>query len=296
MFMGGHSQGASLGEINFMNLAISLNDECSCGDKLRACAQWQKVFDAIWSLHGIDLIKHPYAFRLWDAIAVAIHQIDSRHQTSAYRLAVNLRKAWVDVRNHLPYNLREYTPIPPVLVKALRNKMDLYRAVSRCWDKSVIVDSSKNFREAVELYRRWPDLVRVILLTRDGRGTYLSSRSSGHSRSNSVNAWLSYYRRSLPLLESHIAQSSLLKMRYEDLASDPERVSRTLCAFVGISFEPGMINLAQTTRHLVAGNDTRFAPQKGIRLDERWRTELLGEELDFFERAGGDMNRRLGYY
>lgn len=133
------------------------------------------------------------------------------------RLAVNLRKAWVDVRNHLPYNLCEYTPIPPVLVKALRNKMDLYRAVSRCWDKSVVVDSSKNFRQAVELYRRWPDLVRVILLTRDGRGTYLSSRSSGHSRSNSVNAWLSYYRRSLPLLESHIAQSSLLKMRYEDL-------------------------------------------------------------------------------
>jgi hypothetical protein len=110
-----------------------------------------------------------------------------------------------------------------------------------------------------------------------------------------VNGWLNYYRRALPLLESHIDPSSLLKIRYEDLASDPEKTGRDLCDFSGISFESQMLDLSSATRHLVNGNNTRFSPGKGIRLDERWRTELHGIELDFFERMGGDMNRRLGY-
>ena len=97
------------------------------------------------------------------------------------------------------------------------------------------------------------------------------------------------------MLERHIAPDSLLKIRYEDLASDPEKIGHVLCDFVGIPFEPQMLNLSQSTRHLVSGNNTRFSPEKGIRLDERWRTELHGKELDFFERIGGDMNRRLGY-
>lgn len=293
MFVGGHSHAASLGEINFLGKAISLDAKCSCGDNLRTCMQWRKVFDVILSAQGIDLIKNPYAFRLWDSLAAV--GIDHRHQTLAYRAAVTFRKAWMEGRNHLSDGLRERFPIPPVLLKALHNKIDLYRAISRCWGKSVIVDSSKNFREAVELHQRWPDLVKVLLLTRDGRGVYLSRRSSGLSQSESVNGWLRYYRRAVPLLESHIAPSNLLKIRYEDLASDPEGTGRILCDFVGIPFESGMLDLAQATRHLVDGNNTRFAPGKGIRLDERWRTELYGAELDFFKRNGCDMNCRLGY-
>ena len=41
MFIGGHSQTASLGEINLLVNAISLNADCSCGDKLSACMQWE---------------------------------------------------------------------------------------------------------------------------------------------------------------------------------------------------------------------------------------------------------------
>lgn len=293
MFMGGHSQTASLGEINLLNKAISLNAECSCGDKLRECTEWRKVFDAILVSQGIDLIKNPYAFKLWDAIAY--NEIDHQQQTTTYRLAINLRKAWMEIRDHFPYSLRKHFPIPPILLNALHNKMDLYRKISHCWDKLIIVDSSKNFREAVELHQHWPSLVKVVLLIRDGRGVYLSRRSSGRSQSESVSGWLKYYRRALPLLESNIAPSNLLKIRYEDLASDPERIGHILCDFADIPFEPNMLDLAQSTRHLVNGNYTRFSPGKGIQLDERWRTELHGAELDFFERIGGDMNQRLGY-
>ena len=280
MFIGGHSQTASLGEINLLVNAISLNADCSCGDKLSACMQWQKVFDAILLSHNIDLIKNPYEFKLWDAIA--FNKIDHHRQTGAYRLAIALRKAWMRGRDYLPHSLREGFPIPPILLEALHNKMNLYKEISHCWSKTVIVDSSKNFREAIELHQRWPNLVKVILLTRDGRGVYLSRRSSGRSQLESVNGWLNYYTHALPLLEKHIAPDSLFKVRYEDLASDPEKTGHALCDFAGIPFEPQMLDLSKSTRHLVSGNNTRFSPEKGIRLDERWRTELHGNELDFF--------------
>lgn len=293
MFMGGHSQVASLGEINFLGAVISMGVRCSCGNKVNSCAQWRKVFDAIWSSQCIDLMKNPYEFKLWDAIACT--EIDHRQQTRAYRLAVILRRVWMEFRDHLPYSLRGRFPIPPTLLKALNNKMALYRTISSSWGKLTVVDSSKNVREAVELHQRWPDLVKVVLLIRDGRGVYLSRRSSGRSQSESVNGWLNYYRRALPLLEDHVDPCSLLKIRYEDLASDPEKTGRIMCDFVGIPFEPEMLDLAQSTKHLVSGNNTRFSPGKGIRLDERWRTELHGAELDYFERVGGDMNHQLGY-
>ncbi|PXW81383.1 sulfotransferase family protein [Nitrosomonas sp. Nm84] len=293
MFLGGHSKVASLGEVDLLGKAISLDATCSCGDKLRACIQWRKIFDAILAVQGVDLIKNPYKFKLWDIIA--FNEIDYQQQKPAYRLAINLRKAWMGIRDHLPHGLRKDFPIPPILLKALHNKMNLYREISRCWNKSVIVDSSKVFREAIELHQRWPDRVKVILLVRDGRGVYLSRRSSGRSQSESVRGWLSYYRRALPLLESHITPSSLLKIRYEDIASDPRKAGQLLCDFAGISFESNMLDLAQSTRHLVNGNYTKFSPGRGIQLDERWLTELNGEELDFFERIGGNMNHRLGY-
>ncbi len=294
MFIGGHSQAASLGEVNMLGNALSLNAECSCGDKLSSCNHWRKIFDAIDAQYSIDFVKYPYRFRLWDA--VAINTVDHRHQTQIYRFGIALRRKWMKSRDFLPDFLRDRFPIPSTLLHALQNKMSLYREISRCWNKSLIIDSSKNFREAIELHQRWPNIVKVLLLTRDGRGVYLSRRSSGRSQPESVTAWLNYYQDALPLLENYIDPKSLLKLRYEDLASDPEKIGNHLCDFLNIDFEQKMLELSKTTRHLVSGNNTRFAPQKGIRLDERWRTDLAERELDFFNSVGGEMNRRLGYY
>jgi len=293
MFMGGHSQCASLGELNFLAKGINLNDKCSCGTNLCNCFEWLKIYNAIKRSHQIDLISDPYKFNLWDAIAY--DNIDYTQQTKHFIFAVKFRKAWLDGRNRLPVFLRNRLPIPPSLLKAVNNKMALYNEISRSWGKSVIVDSSKNVREAVELYERWPNTVKIVLLIRDGRGVYFSRRSSGYTQSESIAGWLNYYRRALPALDKFIPAESLLKIRYEDLATNPENVGQTLCHFINIPFEPTMLDLTKVTRHLVGGNNTRFASNKEIKLDTRWQTELLGEELDFFMRTGGNMNRQLGY-
>jgi hypothetical protein len=46
---------------------------------------------------------------------------------------------------------------------------------------------------------------------------------------------------------------------------------------------------------MVTGNDTRFSVDKGLNADERWKTELVGDELAYFEKHAGQLNRALGY-
>jgi hypothetical protein len=291
MFLGGHSQAASLGEVNHLGKALALEQTCACGAGVRDCAHWNLVFDDLANRSGLDFRVQPYAFRLWDVLAGYL--IDRNRQTPAYKCAVNLRKAWLDLRHFAGSRL----PLLPSQATALRNKVSLYESIARQWGKQVLIDSSKNAREAVELYRFMPGRVKIILLTRDGRGVFLSNRTSkrSQSESESLAAWMKFYRRALPLLEKQVGQGDLLTLRYEDLATDPENVGRRLCQFAGLDFEAGMLDLAAATRHIVNGNDTRFAAGKGIRLDERWRDALVGEDLAYFQKHGSKMNERLGY-
>jgi len=290
MFIGGHSQAASLGEVNFLGKAIALQEKCSCGADIFECPNWSCVYDELREIASYDVRSQPYAFRLWDALAYKA--IDHRKQTHSYKLAVSLRKAWLEAR----YRSGGMLPLLPAQIKALRNKALLYESVAHQRNKNLIIDSSKNAREAVELNKLMPGRVKVLVITRDGRGVFSSRRNSQVSQRQSLSGWMNYYCRALPLLEKNVHDGDLLVLRYEDLAANPMLVGEKLCDFSGIEFESSMLDLGSVERHLVNGNDTRFSAGKGIQLDERWKTELSGNDLCFFDEFGGkELNRRLGY-
>jgi hypothetical protein len=291
MFLGGHPEAASLGEAHFLAKVIRLREQCSCGALVRDCGHWQAVYERLapW---GFDL-QRPYGFRLWDAVAWT--NVDKEYQTRGFLAGVRARGMWMSLRDRVPTSLRNLCPIPPAYDEALVNKIRLYEAVAAAWGKQLIVDSSKNVREAVELFRRCPESVRILLLTRDGRGVYLSRRSSGRDREESVRGWLGYYTRALDLLAKHVPPEARMQLKYEDVAGDPQRAGETLCRFVGLEFQATMLKLDSAVRHMVNGNDTRFAAKKGIALDERWRRDLQPGELSYFDGRGGRMNAVLGY-
>lgn len=293
MLLGGHPDVASLGEINQLGKSIKLGQDCTCGAKVRDCTEWSKVYRAIEKETGIYPPARPYAYRLWDIRAVVIK--DPEYQDWLFHLRFALRRAWLGMRECLPDRAWARFPLLPSQREALANKMRLYDMIGAAWNKRVIVDSSKNPWEAVELATRYPEQVRVILLSRDGRGVYFSRRTSGFNRQASLKGWMKYYGRSTPMLRRHVPAENLLQVSYEDMASDPARIGRAICEFAGIPFDPAMLDLGKGDRHMVNGNDTRFAPARGIRLDERWRRELAEEELAYFERHAGMLNRRLGY-
>jgi hypothetical protein len=293
MFLGGHPKATSLGELNLIGKALKLGQMCTCGAVLAGCPAWNRVFDDIRANTGIHIPADPYAYRLWNARARVV--VDREHQNLAFEAAFKVRKAWLLGRSRLPAALRYRVPLPSSLEQSLSNKMALYASIARAWGRDVIVDSSKNPWEAVELVRRWPDQVKVVLLTRDGRGVYLSRRGSGSSRHESVDGWRTYYRRVQPLLRREVDATNLVELRYEDFATRPGDVGRQLCGVVGLDYNANMVELGAGERHMVNGNETRFKPQKGIRLDERWRQELAGDEMAYFEQHGGALNAQLGY-
>ncbi|MBN1008730.1 sulfotransferase [Amphritea pacifica] len=290
MFIGGHSQAASLGEVNLLGKAISLQQTCSCGANVPDCAYWNLVYQELATSMGVDIKADPYTYSLWDALAVTV--VDKRKQTSSYKMAVYLRKVWLEMR----YRTGNKLPLLNSQIKALKNKLFLYDAVAQKWCKKVIVDSSKNAREAVELNKMAPGKVKIVLISRDGRGVYHSRRKSHFTQRKSLKGWMNYYKRAQPLLEKEVDPADLLIIRYEDLAAKPREVGNKLCEFISLGFEESMLNLGAATRHIVNGNDTRLSADKGIQLDEKWRSELMDDELEYFIRSGGEeLNQRLGY-
>jgi hypothetical protein len=293
MFLGSHPAVASLGEVNLVGKALSLRQDCTCGVPLPDCPAWCMVWQRILERTGRDMRADPYGLRLWDARARVI--VDRAHQTPAYERAVRLRSAYLALRAALP-GAAELLPLPKVLVGAIEAKLALYEEVAGAWDRRVVVDSSKNPWEAVELARRARSQVLVVLLTRDGRGVFHSRRSSGFSREESLSGWRRYYGRTASLLRAKLPAARVLELRYEDFARDPEAAGHELCARLGIEYDAAMPRLDTLDRHMVNGNDTRFRPQTGVRLDERWRRELPAEDLQWFEQRAGALNRRLGYH
>ena len=293
MFFGGHPQAASLGELNLIGKAIKLRQLCTCGSEISQCGAWGAVFDELAERGRQDFRTHPYAFGLWPARARVL--VDREHQDKSFERSFKLRQAWLIGRSKLPPTARRLLPLPAVMKTALTNKIDLYNIIAKRWNRSLIVDSSKSPWEAVELVKRVPNQVKVVLLTRDGRGVYHSRRSSGFSREESVAGWKNYYKRALPMLMAELGPENLLNVRYEDFARNPDSTGRNLCDWLGLPYEPRMLDLGAADRHMVNGNDTRFKPQQGIKLDERWRKELLGDELMYFNQHGLSINGLLGY-
>jgi hypothetical protein len=294
MILGGHPNAASLGELNFIGKAIELRELCSCGSTVRDCSEWKKIFIAILDNRRVDILKDPYKYRLWDARA--LRNRDCSYQTPFFMASVKLRGAYYDARSFLPPILRNYFPLPKSFKDSIKNKLNLYETISNCWGKKVIIDSSKNIREAIELYRARPDRMKLIFLTRDGRGIYLSERTSGSSRAKSIATWKKYYRRALWLMEKQLPSDTFFRLKYEDLARNPKTTTIALSKFLNVEYHPQMLNLGKNENHLVNGNDVRLQKDREIELDERWRKDLLGEELHYFNSKDNGLNMKLGYY
>lgn len=291
MLLGGHSKAASLGEFSFLGKALSLKQICGCGDKVSNCSEWQKVFDKVRLDKDIDLLDNPYALRQWDTKASVV--IDHEQQTFNYLLGAKFRSAVC--RLHFEKPLDFSMPLPSQLVKGINNTAFLYETILQEWDKDFIIDSSKNVNKALALYEQEPKKTKIIILVRDGRGVFSSRRRSGFSKRQSLAGWLKYYSTSIRVLQKNIPDDALKIVRYEDVIKDPKKELEHICDWIGVSFEHEMASLSHGVRHLVNGNDTRFKRDKGLMLDERWKTELSDDELEWFMDRAGDLNLKLGY-
>jgi hypothetical protein len=293
LIIGGHSRAASLGEFSFLGKALALDQQCSCGEPVSRCCTWQHIVQRVRADGRADLTRNPYALHQWDTMAAVI--IDRAQQTRGYRLRARLRSAVCELRYRRSPEALLRTPLPPHLSRGLRNTLYLYRLLRTEWNVDLLVDSSKNVHKAVALHERVPDSVRIVFLTRDGRGVFNSRRTSGFTDREAALAWLRYNERALAVLSRNIPADRLYRLRYEDLMADPAGAIADLCTFLGLEWEEDMMRVDPTRHHIVNGNDMRLRPDQQLRSDERWKTELSTDDQELFTQLTGTMNEQLGY-
>jgi hypothetical protein len=87
----------------------------------------------------------------------------------------------------------------------------------------------------------------------------------------------------------------VLRVRYEDLASDTQATMARVFQFLGLPAVPFDGLLAAEEPHIVNGNPMRHGELFAVRADERWRTELQAANEAYFDRHAGAMSRALAY-
>jgi hypothetical protein len=264
---------------------------CSCRAPVRDCSLWRDVVDRLASLARFARIRErPYDLYL--GLFEAGTVIDRRRQTPLYRLYRRAVYAAAYTRWRTGF-LPAFVTRP--LDEGARNKHELYRVIASVTSKSLLIDSSKHYLEAVSLYAAAPARTKIVHLVRDGRAVFYSNLNRGKPRHVALDAWLNSNRRALRLLERAVARRDLLRVGYEQLVADPPRELMRICEFIGVPFDARMLDFRARVHHVLAGNDMRLASTAAIRADTAWCERLAPQDLEYFERRAGALNRALGY-
>lgn len=236
-------KGFDAGELHLLWRSFDDGRLCTCGTTVANCEVWREVAERVLPI------------------------MDCRSTEEAALIeAREPSQKWVAARGM-------FLPLQTDVVKLRRETEQAIRDIT---GHEVIVDSSKvasTAAVALRVDRR----SRLVHLVRDPRAVAYSSMNPKRDPSMPHGESLPYWnaRRSAMHWISHnlaferLRQQnvSVVRVRYEDLASSPRDVLRALKL-------PGeMVERAIPGMHAIAGNPWRFKPDI-IQLDERWKTEL----------------------
>lgn len=290
MILGSHPQIGSLGEVVMLPMDMDLHTKCTCDADINTCDVWSKVISTLSSQYGVD-------FRLKPEL------LDLGFVGSSFRKASYMKFGYVyrgrALRLTRSFLLRHFSVFSELVfsmnAKQIDKTVKVYEAFAKVANKDVVVDSSKVYLRAIELYRKMEAGLKTIFLVRDGRAVTASYMRHGFSLQASVDVWLNHNSRSLPLLHKYINEKDFMVLRYEDLITNPERELKRICQLVGIEYQEAMLDFTSTLHHNVSGNNIRFLKSSKLVLDEKWRKVLSSEQLAYFENRAGSMNRQFGY-
>lgn len=201
------------------------------------------------------------------------------------------------------------------------NVENIYTQIMAISQKPIIVDSSKRIDW---LQQKIAQVIAnnltpyLIFIQRDGRAVINSRirKSPDQNVSEIIKSWIKNITETEELFQGFSHQK--IKIRYEELATQPVLIISNLCDSLGLSYESSMLNYYQHEHHPLGGNSgtqslvvmaqkkqflspliSRFEAQApyykenppDIKLDLRWQTELSEESINLFETIAGELNQ-----
>jgi hypothetical protein len=290
LVLGSHRRAVAVSELTQLPFDIIRRNTCTCSAPIGECRFWLEVGRYVHAELGIDLWREPEALNL--GCMVDPRRRNERPVTNAYALTWKLRHGLVYL-DELGF------PVPRALRRefdqGVSNTVRVHDIIRRVSGRDVVVDASKSYLKGVALYRKRPQNTRLILLSRNGRASFYSRLRDGYGRNQSMKAWRNYYRHALPLLDRRVPPEHVIRVKYEDLATDPAREIDRICAFAGLPSAPGMLDFNAAEHHVTSGNDMRMQSGMRIHPDTSWQKGLAPADERYFELWAGTTNRRLGY-
>lgn len=258
--------------------------QCSCGEPFLECDFWLEVRSRTERLgHPVTVFRSNF----WNTHV----RISERRWLNGLLIRSLGNDRLTDARDRL---VGGWSPIASSLQEARSSTWALASSVLEMTGTSVFVDTARDHQRPKYL-RDHPGLdLRVIHLVRDPRGAVASIMGhTGVDVRRAARQW-THYNDEAHRVRRHVARDAWMRLRYEDLCAEPQRVMDEIARFVGVEPAPLPDNLDGTTNHII-GNAMRLTGVGEIRLDEKWRQRLDTADLDVIADITADTSHRLGY-
>ncbi len=139
-----------------------------------------------------------------------------------------------------------------------------------------------------------------IHMIRDPRAVALSLSKTKIHRSNvyfGAKRWLRFVQSGLEMEKKF--KKDVLRMRYEDLVKDPEKMLRIICNFLGLRFSRKMLNYytkgnnEYRTFHNNEHKNLKLPPY--VKRINAWKNELTKKEVEVIDSICKDVAIKVGY-
>jgi hypothetical protein len=196
-----------------------------------------------------------------------------------------------------PEDVRARLTERPSFAEAVQSIYQLYaesRSKPRFGDKTPLYMQHLDVLE-----RAFPD-ARYVHIVRDGRDAALSMIAMKRkprfnlARPRGLGDFACAWRREVRAARRFGRTHPYLELRYEDLVAEPESRLREVCAFLGLEYEPGMLEYHRREDPSLYADHPRLA-QPPVRDARSWRKEMPPAEAELFEALAGDLLAELGY-
>lgn len=188
---------------------------------------------------------------------------------------------------------------PQHLADAIRIVLQAYAAAH---GKPYYGDKTPGYVAQIkDLATMFPD-AKFVHIIRDGRDVAMSYLERDEWGPASIAEAALYWRSRVGRgrkAGSALGDERYREVRYEDMVDDPEGTTTSLCGFLGLEYDPAMMEyhqrgreFAASTKHPEAFAGLAKPVTKGMR---DWRIEMAPDDVALFETIAGDLLAELAY-
>ncbi|MGE0480110.1 MAG: sulfotransferase [Phycisphaerae bacterium] len=281
LLIGAHPQVATVGEVKVVPASFHGAETCACGAPMTQCAFWMRVNGKLQE-RGLDLRSERF-------------QVHARGGAGAIE-----RIATSQVREGLGEALRTmllhaWPPVGAVWRRLRGANVALVDSVCEAARRPVFLDTSKDASRLRFLAETRAFDLRVLHLIRDGRAVAYSLIKKGTPAQSAARDWVHEHEQARRLYRAWAdPQRTWMQVSYERLCEDPTGALAAMCGFIGIPYDPRMLEFREWESHIL-GNRMRLNSDHTIALDTSWQENLGDADLATVSRVTAELNRSFGY-